>query len=151
MLGNFMVYLLGFLWSLVKHDSVPEFSEKRYELSRFQQRLLAAFDKHLTRRNQQHFQKAAKRLQEVTKVEEAQRNKLENHGQMRETFASLRDKDAQVTALLKEYKTRLLSQIKKSKNECWFQVDDVRVAEMRTTIRLSPDQYSAVPIELRYA
>lgn len=151
MLGNFMVYLLGFLWSLVKHDSVPEFSETRHELSQFQQRLIAAFDKHLTKRNQQHFQKAARRQQEAVRGEEAQRNKLDNYSRMREAFISLRDKDAQVIALLREYKTRLLSQIRASKNQCWFHIDDVRVAEMETTIRMSPDQYAAITIELRYA
>ena len=151
MLGNFIVYLLGLLWSLVKHDSMPGFSEARYELSRVQKKLLAAFDKHLTRRNQQHFQSAARQQQVTARLEESQCTQLEGYRKAREQFLLIKDRDGQVVALLREYKTRLISQIKAKKAIHWFHVDDVRIAEMTSTIKLSPDQYAAVPLELRYA
>ena len=73
MLGNVLVYLLGLLWSFVKHDSIPEFSEVRYELTKVQRKLIAAFNKYLTRRNQQHFQKAMKDRTQAQRIEDNQK------------------------------------------------------------------------------
>ena len=69
MLGNILVYLLGLLWSFLKHESIPDFSELRYELTEVQQKIIAAFNKYLTRRNQQHLQRAQKDVTQAQRVE----------------------------------------------------------------------------------
>ena len=149
MLGNVLVYLLGLLWSFYKHDSIPEFSEIRYELMKVQRKLIAAFNKYLTRRNQQHFQKAEKDRTQIQRVEDSQKKK-ESYTRARQQFAKLKNKDSEVRALLMEYRNRLLTKMKADPNQKYLQIDDVRVAEMETLIRLTPDQYASVPIELRY-
>ena len=149
MLGNILVYLLGLLWSFVKHDSIPDFSELRYELSKVQQKLIAAFNKYLTRRNQQHLQKAQKDLTQAQRVEDSQKRR-EGYAEARQQFSRLKNKDSEVRALLMEYRNRLLTKLKSSQPQRSLQVEDVRVAEMETLIKLTPDQYASVPIELRY-
>jgi hypothetical protein len=149
MLGNVLVYLLGLLWSLLKHDSIPEFAELRYELARAQKKLVAAFEKYLTRRNQQHFQKALKDKSQTERFEESQK-KLEGYPQARQHFTKLKNKDAEVLALFKEYRNRLLAKLKADPNPRSLQVDDVRIAEFETLLRMSADQYASVPLEMRY-
>jgi hypothetical protein len=149
MLGNILVYLIGLLWSFVKHDSIPDFSEVRYELMKVQQKLIAAFNKFLTRRNQQHLQKAQKDLTQAQRVEDSQK-KREGYLEARQQFSRLKNKDTEVRALLMEYRNRLLTKLKSGQPQRSLQVDDVRVAEMETLIKLTPDQYAGVPIELRY-
>jgi exonuclease VII large subunit len=133
----------------VKHDSIPDFSELRYELSKVQQRLIAAFNKYLTGRNQQHLQRAQKDVTQAQRVEESQK-KREGYAQARQQFSRLKNKDSEVRALLMEYRNRLLSKLKSDPVQKSLQVDDVRVAEMETVIKLTPDQYAGVSIELRY-
>jgi hypothetical protein len=149
MLGNILVYLLGLLWSFLKHDSIPDFSELRYELSKTQQKLIAAFNKYLTRRNQQHLQKAQKDLTQAQRFEDSQK-KREGYAEARQQFSRLKNKDSEVRALLMEYRNRLLIKMKSSQSPRSLQIEDVRVAEMDTLIKLTPDQYASVPIELRY-
>ena len=149
MLGNVLVYLLGLLWSFYKHDSIPEFSEIRYELMKVQRKLIAAFNKYLTRRNQQHFQKAEKDRTQIQRVEDSQKKK-ESYPGARQQFGRLKNKDSEVRAMFMEYRNRLLTKMKADPNQKYLQIDDVRVAEMETLIRLTPDQYASVPIELRY-
>jgi hypothetical protein len=149
MLGNILVYLLGFLWSLVRHDSVPDFSELRHELTKVQKKIVAAFNKYLTRRNQQHLQKAQKDITQAHRVEDSQK-KREGYPQARQQFSRLKNKDSEVRALLIEYRNRLLTKLKSDQLQKSLQVDDVRVAEMDILIKLTPDQYASVPIELRY-
>jgi hypothetical protein len=149
MLGNILVYLLGPLWSFVKHDSIPDFSELRYELTKVQTKLIAAFNKYLTRRNQQHLQKAQKDITQAQRFEDSQK-KREGYPQARQQFSRLKNKDSEVRALFMEYRNRLLTKLKSDPLQKSFQVDDVRVAEMDILIKLTPDQYASVPIELRY-
>ncbi len=149
MLGNILVYLLGLLWSFLKHDSIPEFSELRYELTKVQKKLIDAFNKYLTRRNQQHMQKADKDRGQLQRVEDAQK-KQEGYAQARQYFARFKNKDAEVIALMKEYRNRLLAKVKSDPNPRFLQIDDVRATEMETLIRLSPDQYASIPLEVRY-
>jgi hypothetical protein len=149
MLGNVLIYLLGLLWSFVRHDSVPEFSELRYDLMKVQRKLIAAFNKYLTRRNQQHFQKAVKERTQALRVEESQK-KRPGYLEARQIFAHLKNKDAEVHALFIEYRNRLRIKIKPESQQGFLQVDDVRVAEMDTLVKLTPDQYAGAPIELRY-
>lgn len=149
MLGNILVYLLGLLWSFVKHDSIPGFSEVRYELTKVQTKLIAAFNKYLTSRNQQHLQRAQKDITQAQRVEDSQK-KREGYPQARQQFSRLKNKDSEVRALLMEYRNRLLTKLKSDQLQKSLQVDDVRVAEMDTLIKLTPDQYASVPIELRY-
>ena len=149
MLGNILVYLLGLLWSFVKHDAIPDFSELRYELSKVQQKLIAAFNKYLTRRNQQHLQKAQKDLTQAQRFEDSQK-KREGYAEARQQFSRLKNKDSEVRALLMEYRNRLLTKMKSGQAQRSLQIEDVRVAEMETLIKLTPDQYASVSIELRY-
>jgi len=149
MLGNILVYLLGLLWSFLKHESIPDFSELRYELTEVQQKIIAAFNKYLTRRNQQHLQRAQKDVTQAQRVEDSQR-KREGYPQARQQFSRLKNKDSEVRALVMEYRNRLLTKIKSGELQTSFQVDDVRVAEMDILVKLTPDQYASVPIELRY-
>jgi hypothetical protein len=149
MLGNILVYLLGLLWSFLKHDSIPDFSELRYELSKIQQKLIAAFNKYLTRRNQQHLQKAQKDLTQVQRFEDSQK-KREGYAEARQQFSRLKNKDSEVRALLMEYRNRLLTKMKSRQSPSSLQIEDVRVAEMDTLVKLTPDQYASVSIELRY-
>jgi hypothetical protein len=149
MLGNILVYLLGFLWSLIRHDSVPDFCELRHELTGVQNKVVAAFNKYLTRRNQQHLQKGQKELTQAQRFEDSQK-KRDGYPQARQQFSRLKNKDSEVRALLMEYRNRLLTKLKSDQTQRSFQVDDVRVAEMDIVIKLSPDQYASVPIELRY-
>jgi hypothetical protein len=149
MLGNVLVYLLGFLWSFVKHDSIPDFSEVRFDLMKVQRKLIEAFNKYLTRRNQQHLQKAEKDRTQSQRIEDSQK-KLEGYAQARQQFAKLKNKDAEVLALFKEYRNRLLTKLKSDPSPKVLQIDDVRAAEMETLIKLTPDEYASVPLELRY-
>lgn len=149
MLGNILVYLLGLLWSFVKHDSIPEFSEIRYELMKVQRKLIDAFNKYLTRRNQQHFQRAQKDKVQVQRVEENQK-KIEGYQRARQQFARLKNKDSEVLALFKEYRNRLIGRLKSDSNRKSLQIDDVRAAEMETLQKLTPDQYASIPLEVRY-
>jgi hypothetical protein len=150
MLGNIIVYLLGLLWSFVKHDSVPGFTELRYDLQKLQRRLLAAYDKYLTRRNQQHFQKAQRDQDQAARIEESLKKKMDGHQQARDQFAMLKTKDAEVVALFRDYRNRLIAALKKQSSPASFQITDVRVAELDTVVKISPDQYASIPIELRY-
>lgn len=149
MLGNMLVYLLGLLWSFVKHNSIPEFSEVRYELTKVQRKLIAAHNKYLTRRNQQHFQKAVKDRTQAQRIEDNQK-RLDGYSQAREQFARLKNKDAEVLALFLEYRNRLRTKLNADPNKKVLQIDDARVAEIEPLIRLTPDQYASVPLELRY-
>lgn len=149
MLGNLLIYLLGLLWSFIRHDSVPEFSELRYDLMKVQRKLIAAFNKYLTRRNQQHFQKAVKDRTQALRVEESQK-KRPGYLEARQIFALLKNKDSEVYALFIEYRNRLRAKIKSEPDQGFLQVDDVRVSELDTLIKLTPDQYASVPLELRY-
>src|SRR5262249_36207126 len=124
MLGNILVYLLGLLWSFLKHDSIPDFSELRYELTKVQQKITAAFNKHLTRRNQQHLQKAQKDITQAQRVEESQK-KREGYPQARQQFSRLKNKDSEVRSLLMEYRNRLLTKMKSDDRQKSLQVDDV--------------------------
>lgn len=149
MLGNILVYLLGVLWSFMKHDSVPEFSELRFELEKTQGRLIEAFNKFLTRRNQQHIQKAQKNKVQAERVDQSQK-KLDGYPLARLQFAKLKNKDAEVLALLREYRNLLIATLKAASDPRTLQIEDVRVAELSTLIRLTPDQYSASQLEMRY-
>ena len=149
MLGNILVYLIGLLWSFVKHDSIPDFSELRYELTKVQGKLVAAFNKYLTRRNQQHLQRAQKDITQAQRVEDSQK-KREGYPQARQHFSKLKNKDAEVRALLIKYRNRLMVKLQSDQLQKSLQVDDVRVAEMDILIKLTPDQYASVPIDLRY-
>jgi hypothetical protein len=149
MLGNVLVYLLGFLWSFMKHDAIPDYSELRYDLMKTQNRLAASFEKYLTRRNQQHFQRAQKDKAQAQRFEDSQK-KREGYIQARQAFTKLRNKDAEVLALLKEYRNRLLAKLKSDPNPKSLQIDDVRMAEFDTVVRLTPEQYASVPLEMGY-
>ena len=149
MLGNVLVYLLGLLWSFVHHDSIPEFCELRYELSKVQRKLIVAYNKYLTRRNQQHFQKAIKDRTQAQRIEDNQK-RLDGYAQARQQFARLKNKDSEVLALFLEYRNRLRSNLNSNPDRKSLQIDDVRAAELETLIRLTPDQYASVPLELRY-
>lgn len=149
MLGNLLVYLLGVLWSFMKHDAIPDFSELRYELTRTQNKLAAAFEKYLTRRNQQHFQRAQKDKAQAQRFEESQK-KREGYVQARQAFTRLRNKDTEVLALLREYRNRLLAKLKADSTPKSLQIDDVRMAEFDTVVRLTPEQYASVPLEMGY-
>ena len=150
MLGNVIVYLLGLLWSFVKHDPIPGFTELRYELQVLQRRLLAAYDKYLTRRNQQHFQKGQRDQDQAARVEKSQKKKMDAYQQAREQFALLKSKDAEIIALFREYRNRLVDALKAKSSPQWLQYEDVRIAELDTSKKISPEQYAAAPIELRY-
>jgi hypothetical protein len=149
MLGNVLVYLIGVLWSFFRHDSIPDFSELRYELMKVQKKLIAAFNKYLTRRNQQHLQRAQKDIIQAQRIEDSQK-KRDGYLQARQQFSRLKNKDSEVRALLMEYRNRLLTRLKSDHLQKSLQVDDVRVAEIDILIKLTPDQYASVPIELRY-
>jgi hypothetical protein len=140
---------LGLLWSFLKHDAIPEFSELRYELMKVQRKLIQAYDKFLTRRNQQHLQKAQKDRNQAQRVEEDQK-KLEGYPQARQQFARLKNKDSEVLALFKEYRNRLLTKINADSTPRSLQIDDVRMAEMETLVRVATDEYASIPLELRY-
>ena len=70
--------------------------------------------------------------------------------QCRQQLAKLKNKDAEVVALLKEYRNRLLNKWKADSIPRAIHVDDVRVPDIETLVRIAPDAYSSIPIELRY-
>lgn len=150
MLGNLMVWLLGVLWSVIKHDSVPGFSELREQLERLQMRQMALFETYLTRRNQQHIQNAHKQHERLNRAETAQKQNLEGYNVVRGDFAKLRQKDEQVLALFKEYRSRLISKLKSEKNPRYFLYDDVTKSDVDSHVRISPDQYGTLAIDLKY-
>jgi hypothetical protein len=150
MLGNVIVYLLGLLWSFVKHDPVPGFLELRYDLQKSQQRLMAYYDKYLTKRNQQHFQKAQRDQEQAARVEDSLKKKMDGYQAARDQFGLLKAKDAEVIALFRDYKTRLVATLKKKPTPQTFQISDVAVPELDNVVTINPDGYASMPIELRY-
>jgi hypothetical protein len=107
------------------------------------------YNKYLTRRNQQHLQKAEKEIVQARRIEDSQK-KREGYPQARQQFSRLKNKESEVRALFMEYRNRLLTKLKSDELQKSLQVDDVRVAGMDILIKLTPDQYASVPIELRY-
>jgi hypothetical protein len=150
MLGNFIVYLLGVLWSFYKHDAVPGFSELREQVERLEKRELNLFERDLTKRNQRHIQQAQKLLEQLNRVEAAQKQQLQGYDVARELFGKLKHKDEQVVALLLEYRNRLIGKAKSMKPARWFSYDDIAKIDVDMEMKLSPDQYAAIPVGLRY-
>jgi hypothetical protein len=150
MLGNIIIYLLGVLWSFTRHDSVPGFSELRAALEKLEGRKLELFEKNLTRRNQQHIQRSQKDLERVARVEANQKQQLDGYQQARQLFGILKHADDLVLALLSEYRSRLVGQLKGRRGSVRFRVEDIRLADLDTQIMLTLDQYAATPLELRY-
>jgi hypothetical protein len=150
MLGNVIVYLLGFLWSFARHDSVPGFSELRARLDVLEARKLALFHQHLTSRNQQHIQQAQRKLESIIRVEVNQKANLNGYAKAREQFGIIKQTDDRVIALLNDYRAKLIDKLKGRRSSVRFRLDDVRVAELDTMTTLTLDQYAATPLELRY-
>jgi hypothetical protein len=150
MLGNVIVYLLGLLWSFLKHDAMPEFSELRTEVDTLEARRLRLFERFLTSRNQQHIQKAQRALEKLSQQEQLQRKQLDRYNEARQLFGVLRRKDEEIVAVLNEYKVRLVKRVKASKSSLRFRVEDIRVAELEAESFLTVDQFSALPLQLPY-
>ena len=150
MLGNVIVYLLGFLWAFARHDPIPGFSELRTRLEVLEARKLRLFHEHLTSRNQQHIQKAQKDIEAKRRVEANQKTNLEGYAKGREQFGFFKQTDDLVIARLNEYRAKLIDKLKDRRSSVRFRVDDVRLAEIETNITLTLDEYAATPLELRY-
>src|SRR5262249_5018801 len=134
----------------IKHDSVPGFSELREQLELLQARQMVLFETYLTRRNQQHIQNAHKQHERLNRAEAAQKQNLEGYSDARGAFAKLRQKDEQVLALFKEYRSRLISKLKSEKNPRYFLYDDIAKSDVDSHVRITPDQYGTLEIDLKY-
>lgn len=148
--GNFIVYALGVVWSFVRHDSVPGFSEARFDLEKLKRREDYLIEKHLARRNRQHINAAQRALALVRAREQAQALQLPQYQQGRRLFDAVREQDVRVASLLDGYRNQLLDTLRRSELKPVFAFEDVTKLAVDITERMSADEYAAKPIELRY-
>jgi hypothetical protein len=62
-----------------------------------------------------------------------------------------RQKDQEVIGLLADYKSKLLSKIESVEPGPIFQSTDITKVDFEITRNLTPDEYAALPIDLKYS
>jgi hypothetical protein len=145
-LGNIGVWVAGMWWSYTKHDSIPNFSELRTEVDRLQAKMLRLYEKHLTSRNQRHILAGRRKVEQLRRREQSQAANLTGYREARERFNGLLEKDHQVTALLGEYKSRLIVK----NQDATFVVHDITKADMDIERSYDANEFSSAPLQLRY-
>jgi hypothetical protein len=151
LLGNIGVWLAGVLWSFVKHDSVPEFSELQASVEKLRSEMSRIYNKHLTSRNQRHILAAQKLMEQLDKSDKAQQARATGSQDARQLFNSLRNKDDEALALLEEYRSRLVSKIKSQSRHVVFLIDDISKADLNIREEMLPDVYGSSSLQFRYA
>lgn len=147
-LGNLIVYFVGVVWAYWKHDAVPGFAELRRRLGKLQVRQTAMFRKLLQGRTQRHILNERRKQEELLRRDGEQRSQLRNYTQLRPNADFLLQKDAQVTSILTEYRSRLIDAQRSGSQSYEFVRENLLAGTISTEQRLSGDLYSAEPIRL---
>ncbi|MBV9569929.1 MAG: hypothetical protein JO056_01640 [Alphaproteobacteria bacterium] len=150
LLGNFLVYLTGVLWAYLMHDSDPDFVDLRRDLDR-DRKVSGALKQKLEAAQHREIEQLTARYKR--KVEEAERAS----GQIMEQaalsgpsqlFKNLQAKDAQVIALLHNYRQVLIQKMGPDAKKARFVAcrDDPHCP----TEVLTASQFKARAIRLKY-
>jgi len=150
-LGNLIVYFIGVVWAYWKHDAIPGFAELRRQLEKLQRRQLVIFRKLLEDRTQRYILNERRKQEELSRRDQEQRTQLRNYGQLRHNADFIFQKDAQVIALLTEYRSRLIDAQRKSERSCEFLRENLLAGNISTEERILGDKYLAEPIRLSLA
>jgi hypothetical protein len=142
-LGNIGVWIAGIWWSYTKHDSVPNFSELRTEVERLESKKRKLCEKYLSSRNQRHILAGNKRFEQLKRLEEAQAASLNGYREARERFGELLEKDQEVSALLGEYKARLVSKVASKNPDAIFLIRDIRKADIDDKLQYDADEFAS--------
>lgn len=151
MLGNIGVWLAGMLWSFVKHDAVPNFSELQAEVEKLRAKMAQIYEKYLTSRTQRHILGAQKQIDKLFLSDKAQLARATGLQDARQLFNSIRHKDDEALALLDEYRSRLVSLVKTQGRDAIFLIDDISKADLNIRTELMPDEYGSASLQFRYA
>lgn len=122
--GNLIAYAIGVAWAYLKHDPVPGFAEDRRRLEQLQARQRRHHSKDLEPRLTQKLLQAQKDVDAVTRRDADQAQKLRLYAQHRAAFEQVRKADAQVLALLEEYRSRLVATARDAGASPRFVYDD---------------------------
>lgn len=152
MLANILIWSLGVLWSMRWHDSVPGFTESRAtaeSLNKIYRKLVKV---HLTDRIMKHTAEAKDKIEKERNREKDFQQKFDKYAEMRMTFEKIKAKDKEVLGLLNEYRTQLISLVKKNPTTIFISHDvfvNVENAGFELK-RLIPSQYSELELNLKY-
>jgi hypothetical protein len=150
LLGNFLVYLAGTLWAYLMHDSDPQFVDDRKDLDKARDHCRALKQKLEAARHRDVEQLTAKYKKRVEETERASRLIMEQQclSWPSELFRKFQAKDAQVVALLHNYRQVLVQKMGTNANRAKFVAccDD---PHCRTEI-LSAGAFKARAIKLKY-
>lgn len=150
-LGNLIVYFIGVVWAYWRHDAIPGFAESRRQLEKLQAKQVAIFRKLLEDRTQRHILNERRKQEELSRRDQGQRTELRNYAQLRLNADFILQKDAQVIAVLTEYRSRLVDAQRKNEKSCDFIRENMLLGSISTEERISGDTYLAEPIRLSLA
>lgn len=150
LLGNFLVYLAGTLWAYLMHDSDPQFVDDRKALEKTRDQCRALKQKLEVSRHRDVEQLNAKYKRRVEETERASRLIMEQQSLSwpSELFRKLQAKDAQVIALLHNYRQELVRSMGIDAKKAKFVAccDDPHCA----TEPLTAGEFKARAIKLKY-
>jgi hypothetical protein len=122
---------------------VPNFSELRTEVERLESKKRKLCEKYLSSRNQRHILAGNKRFEQLKRLEEAQAASLNGYREARERFGELLEKDQEVSALLGEYKARLVSKVASKNPDAIFLIRDIRKADIDDKLQYDADEFAS--------
>jgi hypothetical protein len=138
------------LWSFVKHDSVPNFSELQRDVEKLRHKMSQIYERYLTSRTQRHILAAQKETDKLFRSDKAQAAKATGLQDARQLFNAIRHKDGEALALLDEYRSRLISLVKTQGRDSIFLIDDISKADLNIRTELLPDEYGSASLQFRY-
>lgn len=150
LIGNFIVYLMGVLWSYGRHDAIPKFSELRQTVERLESEESALLEKNLATAFREYIANAKDEKENLRRAEQSQASQLPNYQVARGNFNRLREQDSKVLALLEKYKSKLQDQASESERSVQFSHYDVSKISVDTQCEMSAEEYASTPIIMRY-
>ena len=150
LIGNVIVYLMGVVWSYIRHDAIPGFSELRRRVEKLERRESALIEKQLASRMRRHLGKAQSAAENLQRVEQAQSVQFPDYHSGRALFNKLREQDARVIAILQEYRSGLFERVKRNRG-ITLTYEDISKLGIDNIMTITADEWAARPIKLPYA
>jgi hypothetical protein len=150
LIGNFIVYLMGIMWSYGRHESIPKFSELRQTVENLEAQESDLIEKNLAAAFRELIAKAQDDKESLRKIDQAQASQLPNYQLGRGAFNRLREQDSKVLALLEKYKSQLLDRMVGNDKSIQFSYSDVAKIAVDTQCEMSAEEFASRPAIMRY-
>ena len=150
LIGNVIVYLMGIVWSYIRHDLHPGFSELRDRVEILEGRFSKLLSRELAQRTMQHLHAAQEEKLKLRNLDRQLSTQLPGYRDCRDMVNQLRQQDARVAALLEKYKAALLERVLSEHHPREFRFVDITKAAIDTGVSITAERYATIPIELRF-